>query len=58
MAAIVEYGSSGEEEVVEDAGSGEDAPLDHSESASVISKLHEKFPLNSAPSVPVKVCVY
>lgn len=54
MAAIVEYGSSGEEEVVEDAGSGEDAPLDHSESASVISKLHEKFPLNSAPSVPVK----
>ena len=63
MDALTAYdsNSSGGEEGERDEGpaqeTGEDeaASLDPEESSSILSRLKEKFPLNSAPSVPVRV---
>jgi len=54
MDGLVAYDSSegeGEEQQEEEEASA----LDPEESSSVFLGLKEKFPLNSAPSVPVKV---
>ena len=50
------YDSSGEEDNAEAPQKREEAStLDPNESHDVFSKLKEKFPLNSAPTVPVRV---
>lgn len=56
--ALVEYGSSGEEEEIEENENGQDKPqIDYSESSDVLTSLRERFSMNSAPIVPNKVCV-
>ena len=55
---LVEYGSSGEEEEIEENENGQDKPqIDYSESSDVLASLRERFSMNSAPTVPNKVCV-
>lgn len=57
MDALTTYesGGEGEEEPVQESRKDEVAPLIMEESSSVLSRLKEKFPLNSAPDVPVRV---
>ena len=47
-------GSSGEETAQK---KDEILPIDVEESSSVLSRLKEKFPLNSAPAVPIRVSI-
>jgi len=51
----VAYDSSGEEDSAVEKRGDEAPSIDPEESASVFSKLKEKFSLESAPSVPNKV---
>ena len=53
MDALAAYDSSGEED--EPREQEEAPPIDPAESSSVLSKLSEKFLLNSAPTVPIRV---
>lgn len=54
--ALVEYGSSGEEDEIEEKENGQDKPqVDYSESSDVLASLRERFSMNSAPVVPNKV---
>lgn len=54
MDALTTAYSSDEEEI---GGEREDqaTPIDPSETSEVLAKLKERFPLNSAPHVPVRV---
>lgn len=47
----------GDEEPVQETRKEEGVSINAEESSSVLSRLKEKFPLNSAPSVPVRVGV-
>ena len=54
-------GGEGEREPVRETSKDEAVSINTEESSSILSRLKEKFPLNSAPSVPVRVspvCVY
>lgn len=53
MDAITAYSSSDEE----DDGSQKSTEIDPNESFKVVSKLKERFPLNSAPTILGKVCI-
>lgn len=58
MDALAVYDSSGEEDNAEAPQKEEEAlTLDPKESADIIFRLKEKFPLNSAPTVPIRVRV-
>ena len=48
-------GGEGDEGSVQEMRKDEISTLDAEESSSILSRLKEKFPLNSAPSVPVRV---
>ena len=48
-------GGEGDEGTVQETHKDEVATLDTEESSVILSRLKEKFPLNSAPSVPVRV---
>ena len=51
MDALAVYGSSGSSSSSDE----EEPPIDPTKSASVLSKLKEKFSLKSAPNVPNRV---
>ena len=55
MDALVAYDSSGEEDSTVEKRGDETPSIDPEESASILSKLKEKFSLESAPNVPNKV---
>ena len=58
MDAINAYDSSDEEENSASEGlqrQSEAPVVDHAESSNVLSKLKERFPLDSAPNVPSRV---
>ena len=49
--------SSGAEEEETPQQEDEATPINVEESSSVLSRLKEKFPLNSAPAVPIRVSI-
>ena len=58
MAALVQYGSSGEEEeedVKEETETLTATSLNYNDSSKVLSSLKERISINSTPSVPNKV---
>jgi len=55
MDALAAYGSSGSSSSSDEEEPPIDPPIDPTKSASVLSKLKEKFSLKSAPNVPNKV---
>ena len=55
------YDSGDEETAIKEPDNDETVSIDTDESSNILSRLKERFPLNSAPSVPVRVsqvCVY
>ena len=55
------YDSGDEETAIKEPDNDETVSVDTEESSNILSRLKERFPLNSAPSVPVRVspvCVY
>lgn len=64
LSAAYDSDSSGGEregEPVQETDKDEGISINAEESSSILSRLKDKFPLNSAPSVPVRVsmvCVY
>lgn len=58
MDALVAYDSSDEDAPAEDREQAEASAIDPAQSKTILSKLKEKFPMNSAPYVPNRVSMW